>query len=75
MMRERKKAAFLLTVNYTPVRLPVQLNWRLGDASAVPAGSARTMEAHIADQALGSAQIELAIFHLLFSITKRVQGF
>lgn len=47
---ERKKAAFLPPVNYLPVCLSVQLNWRLGDASVVPAGSARTMEAHIADR-------------------------
>lgn len=47
---ERKKAAFLLPVNYPPVCLSVRLNWRLGDARVVPAGSARTMEAHIADR-------------------------
>lgn len=47
---ERKKAAFLLPVNYSPVRLSVRLNWRLRDASVIPVGSARTMEAHIADR-------------------------
>lgn len=63
---ERKKAAFLLPVNYPPVRLSVRLNWRLGDASVVPAGSARTMEAHIADRP--SAQPKLNWKSSIFSL-------
>lgn len=63
---ERKKAAFLLPVNYPPVRLSVRLNWRLGDAIVVPAGSARTMVAHIADRP--SAQPKLNWKSSIFSL-------
>lgn len=54
---------------------PVQLNWRWGDASIVPAGSAQNNGGWYSWPALGSVQIELEIFHLLFSITKGVQAF
>ena len=50
-MRQRgRRPPFLPPVNYSPVRLSVRLNWRLRDASVIPVGSARTMEAHIADR-------------------------
>lgn len=70
---ERQRVAFLPPVNYPSVCPSVPLNWRWGDTNAVPVGLVRTMQTHW--PALGSAKIELEIFHLLFSITKGVQGF
>lgn len=64
-----------LSIILPPSAPPVQLNWRWGDASVVPAGSARNNGGRYSWPALGSAQIELEIFHLLFSITKGVQAF
>lgn len=64
-----------LSIISPPSAPPVQLNWRWGDASVVPAGSARNNGGWYSWPALSSAQIELEIFHLLFSITKGVQAF